>query len=105
MAHPGTFLNPPACKHADGEPDALQATACLREQNPEDLCLARRIEIALYATGYGALRAIKVFVNSRVVMLLGRVPSYHLKQIAQVTVLAVPGTHQIRNNLDVMPPT
>ena len=42
--------------------------------------------------------------SARVVMLLGRVPSYYLKQIAQMTALTVPGTHQIDNRLDVVSP-
>jgi osmotically-inducible protein OsmY len=53
--------------------------------------------------GYGVLREIKVFVNARIVRLVGRVPSYHMKQIAQVTALAVPGTYQIHNDVDVLP--
>jgi osmotically-inducible protein OsmY len=50
------------------------------------------------------LRAVEVSVKTRAVILRGRVPSYYLKQIAQETALAVPGTHQIHNDLDVMPP-
>ena len=34
----------------------------------------------------------------------GRVSSYYLKQLAQATALAVPGAHQIRNDLNVIPP-
>lgn len=61
----------------------------------EDLRLAARIEYALRASGYCVLRDIEVFVKARDVHLVGRVPSYYLKQIAQVTALAIPGTHQI----------
>ena len=56
---------------------------------------------ALRATGYGPLRCIEVTVHERLVILAGRAPSYYLKQVAQATALAVPGAHQIRNDLDV----
>jgi osmotically-inducible protein OsmY len=91
----------PMCKHPAEEKDALQTTAPLRTQSLEDLRLAERIERALRATGYGALRAVEVSVKTRVVILLGQVPSYYLKQIAQATAQAVPGAHQIHNGLDV----
>ena len=91
------------CKHADEETDAFQTTASLLTQSLEDLRLAERIERALHATGYSALRDIEIFVNARIVHLVGRVHSYHMKQIAQVTALAVPGTHQVHNDVDVIP--
>jgi len=92
----------PTCKHADEEMDALQTTTPRQAQSLEDLRLAERLERALHETGYAALRAIEVSVNARIVILVGRVPSYYLKQIAQATALAVPGAHQIRNDLDVV---
>jgi len=92
----------PTCKSADA--DSLRTAASLLTQSLEDLHLAERIKRALQATGYGALRAIDVSVNARIVHITGRVPSYYLKQIAQATALAVPGTHNIDNDLDVMSP-
>ncbi len=74
-------------------------------QSLELLRLSERIERALHATGYGALHDVEVCVNARIVRLAGRVPSYYLKQLAQVTVLAVPGIHQIQNDLNVIPPS
>ena len=85
MAQPAALLILPTCRHADEETDAFQTTASLLTQSLEDLRLAERIERALHATGYSVLRDIKVFVNARIVRLVGRVPSYHMKQIAQVT--------------------
>jgi osmotically-inducible protein OsmY len=67
--------------------------------------LAERVERALRATGYGPLRGIEVTVQARLVILGGRVPSYHLKQVAQTTALAVPGAHQVRNDLAVARPS
>ena len=83
--------------------DAIQTTDSLFTQSLEDLRLAERIERALHATGYSALRDIEIFVNARIVHLVGQVHCYHMKQVAQVTVLAVPGTHAIYNDVDVVP--
>ena len=74
-------------------------------QSLELLLLAERIKRALRATGYGALRDVEVVVNARIVRLVGRVPNYYLKQLAQVTALAIPGTHQFCNDLNVIPPS
>lgn len=70
----------------------------------EDLHLAERVERALRATGYSPLRDIQVTVHARVVMLAGRVPSYHLKQVAQTIALAVVGAHRVSNDLHVCRP-
>ena len=91
----------PARERTGEETDAAQGTALLRQRSQEDLCLAQRVERALRATGYGPLRDIGVTVHERLVILSGRVPSYHLKQIAQTTALTVPGAHHVRNELDV----
>jgi osmotically-inducible protein OsmY len=90
---------------AGEQTDGLQGTAELLEPSPEDRRLAERVERALCATGYGPLRGIAVTVQERLVILGGHVPSYHLKQIAQATALAVPGADQVRNDLDVSRPT
>jgi osmotically-inducible protein OsmY len=103
MAQPATFLILTTRKYPDEENDALQTTASPRTQSLEDRCLAERIERALHAKGYSVLRGIEVSVNARIVRLVGRVPSYYMKQIAQVTALATPGMHQIHNDLDVIP--
>jgi osmotically-inducible protein OsmY len=67
----------------------------------EDLSLAERV---MRATGYGALRNIDVHVYRSYVILGGRVPSYFMKQVAQMTALTVPGARHVRNDLDVAPP-
>ncbi len=94
----------PTREHPTKEKHAPQATAPLLTQSREDHRLAERVERALRTTGYGALRTVRVSVNTRVVILGGRVSSYYLKQVAQATALAVPGAHQIRNDLDVVQP-
>jgi hypothetical protein len=95
------LLMPPTDKHADEE-KVLFPKAALMTPGPADVGLTERIERALQATGYGPLRAVEVSVNARFVCLAGRVPSYYLKQIAQATALAIAGTYQIHNRLDVV---
>ena len=92
----------PTREHPTEEQHAPEATAQFLAQSLEDRHLAERVERALRARGYGALHAIRVSVRARVVFLGGRVCSYYLKQLAQETALAVPGAHQIRNDLDVV---
>jgi osmotically-inducible protein OsmY len=88
------------------EREASQTTASLLALSlDEDLRLAERIKCALHATGYGALRVVEVSVTTRIVILVGIVPSYHLKQVAQATALAVPGADRIHNGLDVVRPS
>ena len=81
----------PTREHPTEEIHAPQGTDRLQTQSLEDHRLAERVERALRATGYGAMRAVRVSVNARVVLLGGRVPSYYLKQLAQATALTVPG--------------
>jgi len=92
----------PTRQHRTEEKHPPRATVPLLTQCLEDYRMAERVERALHATGYAALRAVRVSVNARVVILGGRVSSYYLKQLAQATTLAVPGARQIRNDLDVV---
>ncbi len=77
--------------------DGLDCLAKLRQVRPV-------VERALCATGHGALRAVSVSIDARIVVLRGRVASYYLKQVAQTAVLAVTGAHQVRNSVDVVRP-
>jgi osmotically-inducible protein OsmY len=86
------------------EKRAPEANLPLLTQYLEDQQLAERVERALRARGYWGLHSVRVSVNTRVVLLEGQVSSYYLKQLAQATALAVPGAHQIRNDLEVVQP-
>jgi osmotically-inducible protein OsmY len=101
MAQSAALLVLPTRTPTATDTDSVQTAAPLLLQCLEDLRLAERVERALGATGYGPLRGIAVTVQARVVILAGRVPSYYLKQVAQTTALAVPGAHQVRNDLEV----
>jgi osmotically-inducible protein OsmY len=104
MAQSASLLTPLARAGTGEETDAIQGTAALPGESQEDLHLAERVARALRATGYGPLRDLAVTVQARLVILGGRVPSYYLKQVAQTTALAVPGAHQVRNDLAVARP-
>lgn len=101
MARPTAPKSLPTAESTGGEIEAVQATAPLPAQNLEDLRLGERVERALRDSKFGALRGTRVSVQERLVLLEGQVPSYYLKQVAQAIALAVPGTHQVRNDLGV----
>jgi osmotically-inducible protein OsmY len=88
------------CAQQEGMDVHAQTTALLA-RNVRDMDLAERVERALRATGYPALRDVEIVVRDGRVVLGGRVPSYYMKQIAQVAVLAVPGALELANDLDV----
>jgi osmotically-inducible protein OsmY len=77
----------------------LHENPILAGKNPKDL--SDRVTRALSATGYLPLRGIEVAIHGRHVTLLGRVPSYFMKQIAQAAALAVAGVEELANDLDV----
>jgi osmotically-inducible protein OsmY len=84
--------------------DGLESARSLGEQSLKDLSLAGQVERALRATGYPALRTIDASVEGRLVVLRGRVPSYHLKQMAQAIALAILGVRSICNDVEVISP-
>ena len=91
----------PAGEHRREEEDA---TAPRSAESPEDRRLVERVEQALCTTGHGALRTSRSPSTVGSSSLGGRVSSYYLKQVAQAAVLAVAGSHQIRNSVDVVRP-
>jgi osmotically-inducible protein OsmY len=65
------------------------------------LALIDAVREALALTRHGWLQRVEVSVEGGVVVLRGRVPSFYLKQLAQVTVIAVAGVGPLRNELQV----
>jgi osmotically-inducible protein OsmY len=80
-----------------------EAGPSLLVEAPGTMFLAEQIERALRANGYPALRAIDVSVEGPRVVLKGRVPSYYMKQMAQVVTLAVAGVQELCNQVEVVP--
>jgi osmotically-inducible protein OsmY len=63
--------------------------------------LKDRIVEALDSSGYAALSLVRCEVDNNRVILRGSVPSYHLKQLAQVHALRVEGIGRLENRLEV----
>jgi osmotically-inducible protein OsmY len=55
----------------------------------------------LHASGYLLLRQVKCDVSGGVVTLSGRVPSYHLKSVAQSVLMKIKAVRHVRNLLEV----
>lgn len=64
--------------------------------------LIQDVARALRATGRPALRALDIEVSAGIVILWGRVPSYHQKQLAQEAARSVAGVSGIANGLEVV---
>jgi hypothetical protein len=71
---------------------------------PEPVCssLVLEVERVLRATGYMPLRDLRISQQGSTVILSGHVPTYHLKQLAQATVMGVSRVGQIRNEVEVV---
>lgn len=57
---------------------------------------------ALRQTGYGQLRDLDLSSDGDVIVLSGRVPTYFLKQLAQVAAMGVPGVQCVINEMQVV---
>jgi hypothetical protein len=57
---------------------------------------------ALARTGYTWLQRVVVVIDADRLVLRGDVPSFYLKQLAQVTVMALPDAPGLRNELRVI---
>ena len=68
---------------------------------PDVPSVADAVRIALDGTGHGWLRRVAVAADGGTVVLRGVVPSFYLKQLAQMTVMALPGVATVRNELQV----
>ena len=81
-------------------------TAVLGRPNPFAALFQEIAEIAqqlLRKSAYFELRNVSCEFSGGVLTLRGRVPSYHLKQLAQASVADVPGVIEIHNRVEVTP--
>lgn len=60
-----------------------------------------QVACELNRTGHPSLRQIALRSEANVIALSGEVPSFFLKQLAQATVLVVPGVARVQNYLRV----
>jgi len=63
--------------------------------------LEQQIKEKLHFTQHAALRCVTFSIDGDTVVLFGRVPSYYLKQLAQVKVTCVPGIERVDNRIEV----
>jgi hypothetical protein len=63
--------------------------------------VAEMAQAALRGSAYFELRELSCDFSGGRLTLTGRVPSYHLKQVAQAAVARVPGVVEIDNHLEV----
>jgi hypothetical protein len=63
--------------------------------------IAESARATLRHSPYFELRDLRCDFSAGVLTLTGRVPSYHLKQIAQTAVAGVPGVVEINNHVEV----
>jgi osmotically-inducible protein OsmY len=64
--------------------------------------LVVEVERALRATGYLSLRNLQIVQHGSAVILQGRVPTYHLKQLAQAIAMTHERVAQVYNEIDVI---
>ena len=80
---------------------------CISQRNSpaakidSDRALVEAVERALCAAGYPALRGVQIEFERGIVVLWGRVPNYHQKQLAQSTVQRVEGVRGIANGIEI----
>ncbi|MFO0879504.1 MAG: BON domain-containing protein [Gemmataceae bacterium] len=80
----------------------LEAPALTPLESDADLPL--QIDRALRATGYGPLRNLGITCRAGILHLGGKVPSYHLEQVALATAMSLAGPHAIQNDLEIVRP-
>ena len=68
----------------------------------KDRTLTELVGRALRATGFPALRNVDIEINRDLVILRGRLPSYHQKQLAQASAQQVQGVCGIVNHIEVI---
>jgi osmotically-inducible protein OsmY len=66
-----------------------------------DSDIETQIKEKLHFTQHAALRCVTYSIDGDNVVLFGRVPSYYLKQLAQVKVATVPGIERVDNRIEV----
>jgi osmotically-inducible protein OsmY len=69
---------------------------------PKDNLLADAIGLTLQESKHEFLRSVRIAVRDGCVLLLGCVPRYYHKQLAQAVAMKVPGVTRLENRLEVL---
>lgn len=73
----------------------------INEPNGEHCSLSQSARAALAQTGYWHLRKVDLKSDGQSLTILGEVPSYFLKQLAQTAVMSIAGARHVENRLSV----
>ena len=73
----------------------------LEQVSSSDSDIESQIKEKLHFTQHAALRCVTYDIDGDNVVLFGRVPSYYLKQLAQVKVATVSGIERVDNRIEV----
>lgn len=68
----------------------------------KDNLLADAIGLTLQESGHDLLRSVQISARDGCVLLLGCVPRYYHKQLAQAAAMKVPGVARLENRLEVL---
>ena len=82
----------------------LSAPVVPPDPSPDPGAVVAAARQALARTGHRWLERVEVVAEAGWLVLRGDVPSFYLKQLAQVTVLALPDVPGLRNELRVAHP-
>lgn len=82
-------------------PRVIESERLINGPNGEHCSLSQSARAALEQTGYWHLRKVDLQSDGQSLTIRGEVPSYFLKQLAQVAVMSIPGVRQVENRLCV----
>ncbi len=74
------------------------------KRNEVEVDIEEAASVRLQHSPYRAIRRITCKFNDGVLVLQGRVATFHYKQLAQVAVSEIDGVLKIRNNIEVASP-
>jgi hypothetical protein len=81
----------------------LPTPNCVSSLSPYQPSIDHKVAERLERSGYRALREITSSTNNGVVCLMGLLPSYYLKQVAQELAIGVEGVRHVVNRIQVFP--
>jgi hypothetical protein len=79
-----------------------QSHAVLDPVSAANAIFEMQIHQALQRSGYLSLRSLEILIENGLVILRGQLPSYYMKQLAQVFVLGLVGVDEVRNEVQVV---
>lgn len=95
-----TLLNPPSRERRRLEQE--HTAHAHQSRSLADLALTRRIQEKLRQSPYRRLHMVSAEVQGGVAVLSGRVPSFHVKQVASCLLSDLEGLRRVENRLEVM---